>query len=359
MPALARLQPSNCANPVLDIFTHVGGVLVDISVLQFQIFEKVSDPLVPHQVYPPVVGTRQDVDVVNLCPLGQKLTTGHYVAIWTPPVDELVGTHEIRWFFKLTPSSPEQTMREEFEVLREVSGETAHGYVTVADMRAEGVPVTFTDDWIVGRIGLASRMVDRFTGQWFEPRVMTLHLDGRGGRALLLEVPVIAVASIKLEDATTGTLTNVALTGVKVYNRHLTEGLLRPDDRANPRIELVNAEDAEGIEWSVWPKGKQNVVVAGTFGYTDPDGSVNGKTPDLIKHATKLLVLRYLRPQYAATGGGSGAVVAGPIASESTRGQSVSYAQANSQGRSTVFTGDAEVDQILVSYMRVPTMRAV
>ena len=75
MPALARGQASNCANPTLDLFTQVNGVLVDVAVLEFQVFD-VSDPgkqQNPVQVYPAASGTRAPVDVANLCPAGDKL----------------------------------------------------------------------------------------------------------------------------------------------------------------------------------------------------------------------------------------------------------------------------------------------
>lgn len=363
MPALARLQPSNCANPILDIFTHIGGAMVDIAVLQFQVWEKVSNPLVPVQVYPTTPGDREDVDVTDLCPTGQKLSTGHYVAPWTPPVDELIGTHEIRWFFKLTVASPEQTMKEEFEVLVEVSGITAHGYATVAEMREEGVPATVTDAWIEQRIALASRMIDRYTGRFFEPRVQTLHLDGRGGRILQLDIPIIAVEHVKVSSSD-GTTTTLDASSYKVYNRHLTEGLLSPDDRANPKIELLREyETVEGealyFDFQAFPLGSQNVEVYGTFGYTDPDGSATGKTPTLVNYACKLLVLRYLQKLYDATGGGSAPAAARPIASESTQGQSVSFESASAGGRAAMFTGDSEIDQILAAYMKPPQFGAV
>ena len=106
MPALARGQPSDCQNPVLDLFTQVNGILVDVAVLGFQVFD-VSDPqkqLNPVQVFPATVGVRATVNAATLCPAGDKLSTGHFVARWTPPIDEAIGSHEIRWFFRLTPT---------------------------------------------------------------------------------------------------------------------------------------------------------------------------------------------------------------------------------------------------------------
>lgn len=95
-----------------------------------------SDPgkqLNPVQVYPAVAGARAPVDVSALCPAGDKLSTGHFVARWTPPINEAIGSHEIRWFFRLTPASPEQTFREEFEVLVDVAGVDRRSCVPSAD----------------------------------------------------------------------------------------------------------------------------------------------------------------------------------------------------------------------------------
>ena len=132
MPALARGQTSDCANPVLDIFTQVSGVLTDVAALSFQIFD-VSDPgkqQTPVQVYPTVAGTSAPSNVIDLCPAGDKLSTGRFVARWTPPLDAAIGTYEIRWAFKLTATSPEQAFREEFEVLPEVTGFASTGYAS-------------------------------------------------------------------------------------------------------------------------------------------------------------------------------------------------------------------------------------
>ncbi len=60
MAAITRGQASDCTSPVLDIFTQTGGVLVDVAVLEFQIFD-VSSPLKkasPAQVYPETSGAR-------------------------------------------------------------------------------------------------------------------------------------------------------------------------------------------------------------------------------------------------------------------------------------------------------------
>lgn len=105
-----------CANPKLDIFFTVTGTLTDVAVLEFQIFD-VNNEAVPIQRFPAVLGQRQAVDVANLCPVGGKLSVGRYVAAYTVDAAEPLGPHEIRWFYRLQAASPENTNREQFEVV--------------------------------------------------------------------------------------------------------------------------------------------------------------------------------------------------------------------------------------------------
>lgn len=367
MPALARGQPSDCSNPVLDLFTQVSGLLVDVAVLEFQIFD-VSDPgkrLAPVQVHPEVTGERAPVDVAALCPAGDKLSTGHFAARWTPPIDEAIGTHEVRWFFRLTPGSPEQTFREEFEVLVEVAGFSATGYAFVSDLRDEGVtPDDASDARLQQLIALASRYVERITGRFYEPRLQTLTIDGSGGRTLLFGDAIIGVEAVSIDTSpwSQGDLL-VDPELYRVYNRHLTQGLLLPDDRDNPRIEFVHSSDLLGVRFQppqaslssfVWPCGSQNITVRGAFGYTEPDGSPTGRTPELIRHATKLLVMREL-PRLTDLDRREDAQRRWRLTSERTRDQSYTLEALRLRGE---FTGDPEIDTILAAFARPPDLGA-
>ena len=92
-------------------------------------------------------------------------------------------------------------------------------------------------------------------------------------------------------------------------------------------------------------KGVQNVNVGGLFGYTDYDGSSSGDTPELIRHACRLLVMREFRTfmdderedrkRYRLT-------------MEKTRDQSYQLA-APVEGP---YTGDREIDDLLLSFRR-------
>lgn len=363
MAAIARGQSSDCTNPVLDVFTSAASVLVDVAVLEFQIFD-ISDALKrrsPVQVYPPA--GRSAVNVSAPCPDGDKLGTGHYVARWTAPVEEAIGTHEIRWFFRLTPGAPEQTFVEEFEVLSDAPSFAQEGYALVADLREEGVtPGDASDARLARLIGLASQYIDRVTGRFFQPRTMTLTLDGSGGRILPLGHPIIAVSSVKMfvgMFAQFGVLP-VIPSFFRIYNRHLAQGLLYPDDREDPKLEFFHWSDLLGVHATpaghlglgslVWLPGVQNVIVEGVYGYTDPDGTATGKTPDLIRHVTKLLVLREI-PKMTDLTRREERQKRWRLVSERTRDQGYNLEALRLHGS---FTGDPEIDNVLVQFVRPP-----
>lgn len=270
----------------------------------------------------------------------------------TPPLSITVAT----------PPTVGQELQVQYEVIGTYPA-PSEGYCTIAQLREEGLTTTMAADAVLTRkIALATAYIDKATGRFFEPRTMEYHLDGRGRRMLLLDEPIIYIAAVELSSDLYGG-TPVDASYYKVYNRHLTEGLTHPDDRENPKIELIQVDETyynyvpvfgAGLNW---PIGTQNIKVNGIFGYTDPDGTAYGKTPDAIVEACKMLVIR------------NHAKLADPsrdewtrramITSERTRDQSISLADPGSRGMATRFTGDPEIDQILAAYSRPPVMGAV
>lgn len=366
MAALARLQSSSCSNPVLDLFTSVNGVLTNVFVLEYQVFDRSTGT--PVQVYPVTVGQRAAVNIATDCPAGDRLGTGHYVARWDVPSNENLGTHFVKWFFKLSSGSPEQTYTEEFEVLAEVVGfsDPALSYCLVQDLRDEGLTdtVKFTDAWVQRRIYLASRMIDAATKRHFYPKAMTLKVDGRGGPMVLLNDPIIAVSAVEFDTTPyLPSATPVDMDLIRVYNRHLTQNLESPDDRANPKIELFHPADSlthydsGSLLWTrlVFPRGQQNVTITGFFGFTEYDGSAKGRTPELIKHACKLLVFREI-DKMARTGARFDRQNRSRITSERTRDQA--YTLGPSALTAGLLTGDPEIDSILAMFVRPPGLGA-
>ncbi len=351
MAALARQQSSNCSNPVLDLFTQVDGFLIDVEVLEFVIFDKSGAN--PQQIFP--TAGRAVVDTQILCPAGGKISTGHFVAAFTVPVDANLGTHSIQWFFRLTAAAPEQTFEEEFEVLAGPVGAGATGYCSIQDIRDEGIDATVVSDTRLAKlIQLSSRYIDKVTGRFFEPRALTLLLDGRDSHDQLLDIPIIAIDKLEvLEQGVQG----VPLTGLidpgnfRVYNRHLTQGLTQPDDRESPKIAFVRegliSRPLSGLT-HFFPRGRQNIRLTGVFGYTDPNGSPTGETPLLISEVCKRLVVRQV-PTLAEAEDREDAEKRYRILEEKTRFQSYKLGPLHLQG---ALTGDPEIDNVLIQYKR-------
>jgi hypothetical protein len=224
-------------------------------------------------------------------------------------------------------------------------------YATVADLRAEGVSEAVASDARLAMlIGLAGAYIERITGQFFEARALTLRLDGTGARVLPLGHPIVRIDAVAL-DSNPFSPGDLAVDPelFRVYNRHLTQGLLLPDDRDHPRLELVHEEDVHlGLGQLRWPRGQQNVEVRGVFGYTEPDGSLVGRTPELIRHVTKLLVMREL-PRMTDVDRREDAQRRWRLTSERTRDQSYTLEALRLHGD---FTGDPEIDNILVGFVR-------
>ena len=366
MAAIARGQSSDGTKPVLELFTPVRGALVDAATVAFQVFD-VSDDVKrasPVQVFPGTAGGRAQVNTTDLWPAGDKLGTGHVVARWTPGADEPLGLHELRWFIAATSGGAEQVMTVAFDVLTEGAGSHRYGYTLVSDLRDEGVTVADANDTRLARlIRLASQYVDRFTGRFFEPRPMTMTLDGSGGRALLLGQPIIAVGRVTMLLAMPAQIGELPVSPsfFRVYNRHL-QGLIDPDDREHPRLEYFHESDLFGVQATpaaslglgslVWQRGPQNVIVEGLFGYTDLDGSAVGCTPDLLRHVTKLLVMREL-PAMNDVARREERQQRWRIVSERTRDQGYDLDRLRFQG---TMTGDPAVDAVLVAYQRPPQL---
>lgn len=372
MATLEQEATSDCSNPILDVFFRVLGVPTDVFSLEYQIFEQVTAHPALVQVFPP--SGRATVDLAD-CPVGHKLDTGHYVAEWAVPADEPVGTHVIKWFYKQNAGSPERQFQEEFAVLIAGVPSTGQGYCNVADLRAAGVPSSGlngkTDAELDTLITRASILVDRYTGRFFEPRSLMIRVDGTGRHGLLVGDPIISITSITLISDDFVSNQAIDLDDVRIYNRHLTQRLLNPDDRENPRIEFLEFDRRhEHFGGSAhhlfhphrWPDGTQNVELDGVFGYTDyTTATPQGITPDPIREVTCLLVLRMLAAAFSEPDKRADVLDAWKVTEYKTRDQTIKYASPDKLGGRGVgaFTGDPHIDSILALYSRPPMFGAV
>lgn len=250
-----------------------------------------------------------------------------------------------------------------------------HAYATIQDMRDEGVPASVTDPWLTSRILLASRFIETATKRWFYAKPLTLRVDGKGGPKILLQHPIVHVSGVTFETAPFyPSSLEIDDDLLVVYNRHLREGLLDPDDRNNPKIELFRPSESlyqDGsyrARWGklIFPEGNQNILIEGEFGYTDPDPDETvapgewprGKTPMLVTHACKLLVMRELA-KMASTSARFDARNRHRLTSERTRDQAYTLGgNVQNGGSGAGWTGDPEIDNILAYYAAPPRLGA-
>lgn len=386
MITLSRGQVLSPTAPGLIFISGTVGQSLPAASLSYRILdmttpEKEANPV---QIFPG--SGLQPVDLVNdLLPLDQmNLTAGYYAARWTVPSTAPIGKYAIEWTFVLTnPQSmtmayvsteapPQGTVRKSFEVAAASSVQTNLSlqsfnspqarYSFLCDARAFlGCDVKTVSDVALDKvIRRASAMVERITGRYFEARYTTLRPGGNSSRKLLLGPPIVSISSVGIDTEPTqqGDLV-VELDLLRIYNRHLAQGLVDPDDRENPKLEFVHSDDLYGIRFIpfrgislrslAWPIGVQNIHIRGFFGFTEPDGSPWGETPELIQHVTRLICARELHK--IGSDAREDAQWRWRITEQKTHDNVIKMVDPVQYGN---FIGDPEIDQILVSFIRPP-----
>ncbi|MEI6633732.1 MAG: hypothetical protein WCP22_07935 [Chlamydiota bacterium] len=206
-------------------------------------------------------------------------------------------------------------------------------YCTVEDLKGEGVAIAAAKgekERVERLISFACSILDDRTGQWFEERTFTAEapmlIDGDGSNALDFSVPIISIDEIWVDGDATDADDYV------VYNRIL------PDDRKWPRVVLEHG--------FVWTRGRQNIEVAGKFGYMDRD-PISGAlmTPEPIRQAAMRLVM--IEVPKLGTGSGQLERKLSNVKSETTDTHSYTLADiAVSDGP----TGDSFIDKVIERY---------
>lgn len=358
MVALAPGDESSTANPLLDAFTAAGAFLADPFSLEFQIFNVTNDAVAAVQVFPVTPGDRQAVDLVL-----HKLGTGHFAAVWTVAGNASLGRYEIRWFLVQEDGAAERRWRRQFDVLALASDPSLETYALVADVREEGAPSTVSNRRILEALARGAELIREWTGYDFTARAKALKIDGVESLTLPLNEPVCAVESITYEDGEV-----IDRDAYAVYNRHLSQEMHAEDDRDNSRVEFKRTPGFIGYPhtYSVSTASElrsrnisraQELTITGVFGYTsrERNGCPVGVTPSPIRRANVLLALRDM---YAATSQDAfDAANAGKVKKQRTREQEIEWDMGKSgdaaSGQYAPFTGDPEIDRILLTY-RVP-----
>ncbi|MDR1977927.1 MAG: hypothetical protein LBQ42_04260 [Synergistaceae bacterium] len=203
-------------------------------------------------------------------------------------------------------------------------------YCAPGDLRREGVTEEQASNERLSELcSLAGQYIEVMTGQWFEPREMTLRIDGNGGETLVLPIFLIELQFIKAYG--------VPVEGYTLYNRTAPE-----DDRNYPRIKRKAG----------WPKGNLNIELRGLWGYVDEEDNGGYVTPILIRQAAIKLAIMQL-PLLGDTAAQEEKSIRGMLTEETTDGHSYKL----DRSLSTLiadrqFTGDAEIDQILSRYSK-------
>ena len=209
-------------------------------------------------------------------------------------------------------------------------------YATVADLREEGITEAMApDDRLASLIEEAGSTIDRITGWFFEPRVGTFVLDGRGNPTIEPPVPPIRLDRLAVGD------TDLSLSpgDPVVVGAPVNPGF------DSPRLTLRGCRS--------FPFGRGNVTAEGLWGFTEPDGTPEGRTPLEIRRACMLLVLRLLHPLSGESS--ADARNRWRILEERTRDQSYRLDGVKDTGP---FTGDPEIDGVLLRYRRPPGLGA-
>jgi hypothetical protein len=205
-------------------------------------------------------------------------------------------------------------------------------YATVAELRAEGVvPTTASDARVDALLAEAGAFVDSVTGWFFEPRSLTVRMDGRGHPTLEPPFPPIRVDALAADHE--GALSTAPADLV-------VEGSPVAPCFSGPRLTLRHGRR--------FPKGVANVTATGLWGYTEADGTLTGRTPAAIRTVTMQLVLRAL-PLLANVDAWESARHRWRLSEERTRDQSY---RLNPATLSTFVTGDPDIDLVLMHYRR-------
>lgn len=359
MTIIERGQASSCNVPALQLFAvdPEDGFMRDIASGSYVI--KKPD------------GTEaQASTAINIadCPTGDRLGKGRYAAKWTVPTDASTtptGIYTIEWTYVIeNPAGTLNTynVTRSFEVAPAGVGINPMGayyasYGEVAELGLSGCQGKNA----TALLTLATQYIEKFTGNFFVPTPKNVRVDGTGSHAQLLREPIIAIADVAIDIAPfEPSDLPIDASSLRVYNRHIRQGLTRPDDRDNPKLEFYHAFDRHGNKHASFARlffnrGEQNVGVEGVFGYTDPDGTPYGSTPALITRAALMLVVRNAIP-ISDVEARQDQQRAGQLEELRTRDQQVKWnfpsGVLGHHAFTGGFTGDPEIDTILMMYQK-------
>jgi hypothetical protein len=358
----------------IDTYIRIDGLLAAPDALAYAIFD-ISTP--EREATPVQVVARTTLDLLTTL-----VGPGHYATAWVVSATEPLGRHVITWYSTLIADGVEVSWSEHVDVVSSAAIiPTGPLYALISDMRDEGVPASMSDRRVLDKIADASRLLTLWTGRTFVPEYKTVHIDGELSDTLWLNEPIIAIQDVRQGYDLDNLASFLVIESpyYVVYNRHLREGLLSPDDRDMPRIAFVGADGpharfggaSSGYPASSrpsWGRGEvQRVLITGLWGYTDPDGSPTGGTPRSAVYVTKRMAIRELPKQNSS--GAFETRMEGEVKMKRTREQTISWGSASTGGGTSNgrggglggnvnYTGDPSIDSIIEQLCR-PIVGAV
>jgi len=342
MPAIARGQENTTS--IINWFVTLSGSPFNPVEVGFRVID-ITGGLPGTQVFPTTPGTYEDVTNAP-----GRFADGSFYAYdntagagWTPELTANLGTHRVEWRWRDMPGGPYWTGAEDVQVISGSAGASDPLYVSVADIRALGVPDPPSDVQVEAAIRLWQKFIERACRQWFYPKDLEMYLDGTDSDAIHFGVPIISIDEVRINDDPNP----LAAELYRVYN-----AIDYPLDRQNPRVKLVSADRRPDIYTAPFyrgrhhfRKGRQNQYVKGTFGYVEADGSV----PALIQRAVSVLVIeKLLAPIYPDPSLPSPPpLVSGVIKEEKTDGHAIKYDVTESMARPAGLSGITSNQEVL------------
>jgi hypothetical protein len=349
-------QASAAATPTIQFFSRLGDVLQDVYSGTYKVEDLTTAS--PTVKVAPTAFTA-----------GEKLSTGRYVV----PCDTTgynQGSHRAVVVYKMESGGPDFYQVIPFEVLN--TTDWVHmgqylGYVSSKEVQDSGKFGTTTLAVLHKLIHAKSIDIERMCRRFFEPRYLTIKLDGKDTSSLDLHEAIIAVEKVEAVSRDSAQTLHRLAYGSDVwraYNRHL-DGDTSNDDRKDPRIELIGdlaytSSEVPPATTYTWPHGEQNVWVTGVFGYTDPTpdpgttvgaGVSIGEVPKELGTIVMALAMRDLRdPTYSSAGVHS----PGSVKKQKTRDQEIQFGGTGQGGTASLayseMTGDPLLDRLLLKF---------
>lgn len=359
MKGLIKGEASDATNPVLQLYCRQGQFMADPVEGSF-VIEDVSDPnALPIER---VSTTSLDLNPIDDPSPGHRLGPGRFYVPTGDTSAWVYGTHRVVYAYKMAAGGRQFQQVIEFEVLNPAvfpSGQSYVGYASTARLYTDGLflSTNYPPQALHTHIRRVSLELENLLERFFEPRYLDLRVDGDGRPVLFLNEAIVAIEGaslISVQSDGSETFSAYDTSGFRVYNRH-EDGLLSPDDRGNPKLE-VGRDDISGYQvrgWR-WPQGDRNLSVKGVFGFLDPDprpdGVLIGSTPDDLVQVVGALIGRYLEdPSLSAPG----VWQPGMVKLYKTRDQQLQfYAASGNVDYSGGITGDPLLDQKLLRFVK-------